>query len=240
VGGISWESSEADILSYFSRYGEVVECALMTNKVRTIDNCDTACLLPAYLPALRHTTIETPKLTPASQWSGTPRGFAFVTFRDDASAGRVLQETHSLGGRLGGVKRAIPREGSRGRVAPSATRLDRRKIFVGGLAGSVTEVDVRAYFCRYGPLLDATVMIDRETNRCVVVVVTVLLLSASVHRATTTSQLSPTQHTQLPRVWVRHVCRAGERGRGAVRPGAPAAWQGGGGEAGAAARGPPP
>lgn len=62
------------------------------------------------------------------------------------------------------VKRAVPREEGREKVS-SATRLDRRKIFVGGLAGSVTEEEFRTYFERFGVILDAVVMIDRDTNR---------------------------------------------------------------------------
>ena len=64
------------------------------------------------------------------------------------------------------VKRAVPREEGREKVS-SATRLDRRKIFVGGLAGTITEEEFRAYFERFGTILDAVVMIDRDTNRWV-------------------------------------------------------------------------
>ena len=40
-----------------------------------------------------------------------------------------------------------------------------KKIFVGGLAPSVTEESFRQYFERYGELSDAVVMMDRTTNR---------------------------------------------------------------------------
>lgn len=79
----------------------------------------------------------------------------------------MLAATHKLDGRTVEVKRAIPREDSRDRLAPSAVRLDRRKVFVGGLAATVTDMDLRAYFERFGPVIDATVLIDRETARCV-------------------------------------------------------------------------
>lgn len=39
------------------------------------------------------------------------------------------------------------------------------KIFVGGLAASVTQSVLRSYFSQFGPIQHATVMIDRETNR---------------------------------------------------------------------------
>lgn len=40
-----------------------------------------------------------------------------------------------------------------------------KKIFVGGLAPSVTEQDFRGYFEEFGKITDAVVMIDRDTQR---------------------------------------------------------------------------
>lgn len=40
-----------------------------------------------------------------------------------------------------------------------------KKIFVGGLAPSVTEQDFRSYFEEFGKTTDAVVMIDRDTQR---------------------------------------------------------------------------
>lgn len=39
-----------------------------------------------------------------------------------------------------------------------------RKVFVGGLAPSVTDVDFRAYFERFGGIVDAVVMFDRQVG----------------------------------------------------------------------------
>lgn len=72
---------------------------------------------------------------------------------------------HRLDGRVVEVKRAVPREESSRERTSFATRLDPRKVFVGGLAASVTEADFRAYFERFGKVSDAIVMVDRETNR---------------------------------------------------------------------------
>lgn len=52
-------------------------------------------------------------------------------------------------------KRAIPREEHQ-----RAT-----KLFIGGLAASVTSESMREYFSQYGKVVDATVMLDRETGR---------------------------------------------------------------------------
>lgn len=52
-------------------------------------------------------------------------------------------------------KRAIPRQEHQ-----RAT-----KLFIGGLAGSVTSESMREFFSQFGKVVDATVMLDRETGR---------------------------------------------------------------------------
>lgn len=42
---------------------------------------------------------------------------------------------------------------------------DSKKIFVGGLAPTVTEQDFRRYFQEFGRTTDAVVMMDRDTQR---------------------------------------------------------------------------
>ena len=55
VGGISWETVEITLKDYFSKFGELEDCVLMTNK-----------------------------------FNGTPRGFAFITFKNPAVVAGVL------------------------------------------------------------------------------------------------------------------------------------------------------
>ena len=50
-------------------------------------------------------------------------------------------------------------------AAPVMKPIETKKIFVGGLAPSVTEADFRLYFDKYGVIRDAVVMFDRQTQR---------------------------------------------------------------------------
>jgi RNA-binding protein Musashi len=52
-------------------------------------------------------------------------------------------------------KRAIPRE----------EHLRNTRYFVGGLAPHSTADSMRAFFSKFGKVVDATVMVDRETGR---------------------------------------------------------------------------
>ncbi|XP_055845943.1 RNA-binding protein Musashi homolog Rbp6 isoform X6 [Episyrphus balteatus] len=88
------------------------------------------------------------------------RGFGFVTFSDPASVDKVLaQGTHELDGKKIDPKVAFPR-----RAHPKmVTRT--KKIFVGGLSAPTTLEDVKSYFEQFGPIEDAMLMFDKQTNR---------------------------------------------------------------------------
>ncbi|KAH8999462.1 heterogeneous nuclear ribonucleoprotein HRP1 [Lactarius akahatsu] len=81
--------------------------------------------------------------------------FAFLTFDDPASVNAVMVREHFLDGKIIDPKRAIPRQEHQ-----RAT-----KLFIGGLAGSVTSESMREFFSQFGKVVDSTVMLDRETGR---------------------------------------------------------------------------
>ncbi|XP_026478052.1 RNA-binding protein Musashi homolog Rbp6-like [Ctenocephalides felis] len=88
------------------------------------------------------------------------RGFGFVTFSDPTSVDKVLAAgTHELDGKKIDPKVAFPR-----RAHPKmVTRT--KKIFVGGLSAPTTLEDVKSYFEQFGPIEDAMLMFDKQTNR---------------------------------------------------------------------------
>jgi len=106
---------------------------------------------------------------------GRSRCFAFLTFEDPASVNAVMVREHFLDGKIVSTidhlgyplpfltsvflqidpKRAIPRQEHQ-----RAT-----KLFIGGLAGSVTSESMREFFSQFGRVVDSTVMLDRETGR---------------------------------------------------------------------------
>ncbi|KAF8512243.1 hypothetical protein JB92DRAFT_2929235 [Gautieria morchelliformis] len=87
--------------------------------------------------------------------SGRSRGFAFLTFEDPAAVNAVMVREHYLDGKIIDPKRAIPRQ-EHNRT---------QKVFVGGLAPSVTNESMRHFFNQFGKVIDATVMIDRDSSR---------------------------------------------------------------------------
>ncbi|XP_057961167.1 heterogeneous nuclear ribonucleoprotein 1-like isoform X2 [Malania oleifera] len=136
IGGISWDTNEDRLKEYFQTFGEVAEAVIMKDRT-----------------------------------TGRARGFGFVVFADPAVAERVVMEKHMIDGRTVEAKKAIPRDDQHilnknnssihGSPSPARTR----KIFVGGLASSVTESDFKKYFDQFGTITDVVVMYDHNTQR---------------------------------------------------------------------------
>ncbi|MFS7983096.1 putative RNA recognition motif domain, nucleotide-binding alpha-beta plait domain superfamily [Helianthus anomalus] len=112
--------------------------------------------------------------------TGTPRGFAFVSFSDASALDKVLVDTHTILGRTVEVKKAVPRseqyqnqqEQNRGQNrnfrnngTKTNDNLKTKKIFVGGLSANLTEDDFKFYFEKFGRITDVVVMHDNVTHR---------------------------------------------------------------------------
>jgi len=87
--------------------------------------------------------------------TGRSRGFGFLTFRDPKCVNVVMVKEHFLDGKIIDPKRAIPRD-EQERTS---------KIFVGGVSQDTNEESFRDYFTQFGRVIDATLMIDKDTGR---------------------------------------------------------------------------
>ena len=144
-----WHELVESLKEYFSQFGEVQECTVMRDGA-----------------------------------TGRSRGFGFLTFKDARTVNIVMVKEHYLDGKIVSPnvftlskspsrflqsrynflpiyryqidpKRAIPRD-EQERTS---------KIFVGGVSQDATEADFKEYFMQYGRVVDATLMIDKDTGR---------------------------------------------------------------------------
>ncbi|CAK9156831.1 unnamed protein product [Ilex paraguariensis] len=136
IGGISWDTNEDRLKEYFQHFGEVVEAVIMKDRA-----------------------------------TGRARGFGFIVFADPAVAERVVKEKHMIDGRTVEAKKAVPRDDqhimnrNNGSIQGSPGPARTKKIFVGGLASTVTESDFKQYFDQFGTITDVVVMYDHNTQR---------------------------------------------------------------------------
>ncbi|XP_051173199.1 RNA-binding protein Musashi homolog Rbp6 isoform X6 [Leptopilina boulardi] len=144
IGGLSWQTSPESLREYFTKYGDITEVMVMKD------------------PTTRRSSSGEPAsyVVDSAGCMFTPRGFGFITFADPSSVDKVLaQGTHELDGKKIDPKVAFPR-----RTHPKmVTRT--KKIFVGGLSAPTTLEDVKNYFEQFGPIEDAMLMFDKQTNR---------------------------------------------------------------------------
>ncbi|OTB07022.1 hypothetical protein M426DRAFT_92710 [Hypoxylon sp. CI-4A] len=87
--------------------------------------------------------------------SGRSRGFGFLTFKDPKTVNIVMVKEHFLDGKIIDPKRAIPRD----------EQEKTSKIFVGGVSQDTTEPEFKDYFAQFGRVVDATLMMDKDTGR---------------------------------------------------------------------------
>lgn len=99
--------------------------------------------------------------------TGRPRGFGFVIFVDPIVADKVVAQQHTIDRREVEAKKALPKEESPVSKDLQAVASGQRtkKIFVGGLAGTVDESTFREYFESFGTVDDAVVMYDYDNKR---------------------------------------------------------------------------
>ena len=121
--------------------------------------------------------------------SGRSRGFGFLTFKDPRVVNTVMVKEHFLDGKIVRATLRDPsprRRGSFGsapgpngkrsrclrrsqidpkRAIPRDEQEKTSKIFVGGVSQDASEGDFTAFFAQFGRVVDATLMMDKDTGR---------------------------------------------------------------------------
>ncbi|XP_077555356.1 heterogeneous nuclear ribonucleoprotein 27C-like isoform X4 [Haemaphysalis longicornis] len=141
VGGLSWETTQDGLLSYFSRFGEVVDSVVMCNET-------------GRSRGFGFVTFRDPSCV-ATVLAGGPHQLDGRTVDPKSCNPRSANRAGGGGGGGGGSF-----GGRGGRTKGSTT-----KIFVGGLPATVTETDLHAFFSEYGKVTETLIMYDQEQRR---------------------------------------------------------------------------
>lgn len=106
--------------------------------------------------------------------TGRSRGFGFLTFRDPKTVNTVMVKEHYLDGK---IVRTTTHSQLRSRSQVNTSQIDPKraiprdeqektsKIFVGGVSQEANEQDFKSFFMQFGRVVDATLMIDKDTGR---------------------------------------------------------------------------
>lgn len=109
---------------------------------------------------------------PATQRS---RGFGFLTMKENSAIDKIVsQDHHNLDGKrvsfnvfyqLEMTFIWLPHQIDPKRAIPRDEQDKTEKIFVGGISPEVNEEEFREFFTQFGTVLDATLMMERDTGR---------------------------------------------------------------------------
>ncbi|EOD33146.1 hypothetical protein EMIHUDRAFT_57276, partial [Emiliania huxleyi CCMP1516] len=129
LGGLPWETGEEVITNYFGQFGQVLDCMVLR------DNS-----------------------------TGKSRGFGFVTMATADVAAKLLEMNHELDGRTLTVRRATAKNAQPPQAQQAqgqgccASGGAGKKIFLGGLDRSVSEMMIRAACEQHGVVTDVQMM----------------------------------------------------------------------------------
>ncbi|XP_075061692.1 DAZ-associated protein 1 isoform X2 [Mixophyes fleayi] len=141
VGGLDWSTTQETLRSYFSQYGEVVDCVIMKDKTTNqsrgfgfVKFKDPNCV--GTVLASRPHTLDGRNIDPKPC---TPRGMQ--------------------------PERSRPREGGWQQKSPRTENSRGNKIFVGGIPHNCGETELRDYFKRFGVVTEVVMIYDAEKQR---------------------------------------------------------------------------
>jgi len=95
--------------------------------------------------------------------SGRSRGFGFVSFVDEETKNKVLQQQLQLDGRKLDIKAAVSKEDIAQQKGDAPA--DTKKIWVAGLSFDTTDDALFNYFARFGEIEKATTIRDKLTDK---------------------------------------------------------------------------
>lgn len=93
------------------------------------------------------------------------RGFGFVTFENLEDCEKSLAVEHELNDRAIYAQISVPRERPPQRQFDDDREMETHKLYCGNLPESVGSMDLGQHFQELAEVVDATVMMDRETGR---------------------------------------------------------------------------
>ncbi|ETV79449.1 hypothetical protein, variant 1 [Aphanomyces astaci] len=158
IGGLSYETTDEKLRSYFGAYGTVTDAVVMKDPISRrsrgfgfITYADPGCVDRALAQpnhVLDNRRVEAKRAVPRAE---SARDASSTT----SSRGGPASAASSSNGGVAGLSSSASSGGG------AATK----KIFVGGLHYETKDAEFKKYFSQYGKVVSAEVMFNRETNK---------------------------------------------------------------------------
>ncbi|KAJ2604801.1 hypothetical protein H4R99_001574 [Coemansia sp. RSA 1722] len=168
VGGLSWETDEDKLRSYFSKYGNILDCTIMrdpaTNRPRGFGfvTFDSVNGVNAVLQEPTH-TLDNKQIDPkhaiprdghASGGRSNNNNNNNTQFANGGNQGYNNHNNNYASNKSGGHSSVDPVKDMQG-----------DKIFVGGLPPSAADADLNSGFAQFGNIVDTKLIMDKVTGR---------------------------------------------------------------------------
>ena len=167
VGGLPSSVTSEGLISHFSAYGEVVDATIMNDKItgRPRGFGFVTFRAPEAVDALmQEQHILDGKQVECKR--AVPMGYVDNKQPQHMQQHQQQQQGGPGGPMMGGMMRPPSAGGPAGQASAGVPpRYNPEKIFVGGLPISCDDNKLREYFSKYGVIVDAVVMIDRDLQR---------------------------------------------------------------------------
>ncbi|KAI8807506.1 hypothetical protein BJ742DRAFT_308585 [Cladochytrium replicatum] len=151
VGGLNWDTTEDKLRAYFSQFGTIAQCVIMTDSATkrsrgfgfvTFSDPAVVDSILSRTHVLDGKTIDPKRAIPKS---------SIVVAPDVPQPIQPQQQQFMMQSNLSNES--------------VASNVSVDKIFVGGLPADATDAHMRAVFERYGKLVECCAMVDKDTGR---------------------------------------------------------------------------
>ncbi|KAI8814048.1 hypothetical protein BJ742DRAFT_322047 [Cladochytrium replicatum] len=153
VGGLNWDTSEDKLRAYFSQFGTIAQCVIMTDSATkrsrgfgfvTFSDPSVVDAILSRTHVLDGKTIDPKRAIPKSSIVVAPEIPQSVQPQQQQQ--QIMMQSNLS-------------------TESIASNVSIDKIFVGGLPSDATDAHMRAVFERYGKLVECCAMVDKDTGR---------------------------------------------------------------------------
>ncbi|KAJ1826705.1 hypothetical protein LPJ56_002048 [Coemansia sp. RSA 2599] len=170
VGGLSWETDEDKLRSYFSKYGNILDCTIMRDPASGrprgfgFVTFDSVSGVNAVLQEPTH-TLDNKQIDPKHAIPRDSHASGGGGGSGSGGRGNFNNAQYANGGNHGYGHGGASGKSGMGSSMDPVKDMQGDKIFVGGLPPSAADADLNSGFAQFGNIVDTKLIMDKVTGR---------------------------------------------------------------------------